>query len=759
MKLSDLAPNPNNPRRITDDKLKMLSKSLDAFGDLSGVLYNETTRRLFGGHMRKRVFPPESEIVLEERFIEPTRTGTTALGYIVVDGEKFGYRQVRWEELTEKAAALAANRGAGEWDMPRLSDWLVELDQHNYDLDLTGFSAQEIEDIVAPYRTMPEDEEPEQEEDDDEQESPTYVFPGEGLGRSFRVHQGDCLEVLRGLPSDSVDALVTDPPAGIAFMNKAWDSDKGGRDKWIEWMTEVMREALRALKPGGHGLVWALPRTSHWTATAMENAGFQIRDSICHLFGSGFPKSLDVSKAIDRADGLEREDVGPHHSIVGKGSIFGKEFSNPIGPRTTLAASAAWEGWGTSLKPAQENWLLVRKPLSEKTVAENVLKWGCGAINVDGGRIGGLSDEKRPDSCPECGSIQDDSFVNFAERKTGLVAGERSTDSAGLSVGGSPSDAVSTTLSGLSTKTDTSDLNSGRTKNENIVTSSSTDSFGGNQSPADTSSITETKTSKTTESKTCTLCGALITVECTRGNQKNMRSEGRLQNIVNDGVKNILNTKRLEPKPCVNSEPKGRFPSNLILSHSPGCVEVACEENCAVRLLDEQSGESKTPKSVSRNARVDTGKYGDFGAVTTECAGDSGGASRFFKVFSASRFMYCAKSAKSERDNGLGEMEEKTAGERTGRKDGSAGITAYAGATGPARNFHPTVKPVRLMRYLVRLITPPNGTVLDCFTGSGSTGIGALAEGFDFIGIEQSAEYVEIARTRLGAGFPKATRE
>lgn len=217
--------------------------------------------------------------------------------------------------------------------------------------------------------------------------------------KNFQLFHGDAWEALRDVPANSVDALVTDPPAGIAFMGKEWDDDKGGRDEWVTWLTSVMRQAYRALKPGAHGFVWALPRTSHWTATALENAGFEIRDVVTHLFGSGFPKSLDISKAIDKAAGAEPIDVGPHRSIVGKGSVFNKDFSNVKGPRetapATAAAAAAWSGWGTALKPASEHWILIRKPCSEKTVAANVLKWGCGGINVDAGRIAPSSDYGR----------------------------------------------------------------------------------------------------------------------------------------------------------------------------------------------------------------------------------------------------------------------------------------------------------------------------------------------------------------------------
>lgn len=207
----------------------------------------------------------------------------------------------------------------------------------------------------------------------------------------------DCLEALKDLESNSIDSLVTDPPAGISFMGKAWDDDKGGRDQWIAWLTEVMRECYRVLKPGAHGLVWAIPRTSHWTATALENAGFEVRDVITHHFGTGFPKSHDVSKAIDKAAGAEREKGAPKPYTDDR-AIKGNKFSQGGYERIqcfeTLPATDAarqWSGWGTALKPASEHWILIRKPLGEKTVAANVLKHGTGGINIDATRVGGPS--------------------------------------------------------------------------------------------------------------------------------------------------------------------------------------------------------------------------------------------------------------------------------------------------------------------------------------------------------------------------------
>ena len=266
------------------------------------------------------------------------------------------------------------------------------------------------------------------------------------LDGKVTLFHGDCLEVLRTLPDESVDSVVTDPPAGISFMGRAWDHHKGGRDQWIAWMQEVAVEVLRVCKPGAHALVWALPRTSHWTATAWENAGWSVRDRIVFAFGSGFPKSYDVSAAIDKAAGAEREIVGPKVYADGHVQTYTTVQSNfapghqfrwgdehyswdelPDAAKafhlsksaTTMETSPAtpeavrWAGWGTALKPAVEDWhwfekplkavapslspavedwWLLRKPLSELGVAANVLKHGTGALNIDGCRVEASAD-------------------------------------------------------------------------------------------------------------------------------------------------------------------------------------------------------------------------------------------------------------------------------------------------------------------------------------------------------------------------------
>lgn len=427
-----------------------------------------------------------------------------------------------------------------------------------------------------------------------------------------KLLNGDCLEMLKTLPDASVHAVVTDPPAGIAFMGKEWDEDKGGRDEWIAWLAAVMRECRRVLKPGGHALVWALPRTSHWTGMALEDAGFEVRDSLHHIFGSGFPKSLSVSKAIDKDAGAVREVVGTYKgaSNIGKGST-NSYIAAQVGTATTVQITAPateaakqWDGWGTALKPSHEVWWLARKPLAG-TVAANVQEHGTGALNIDGCRVG---------------------FQSEADKARAYV------------------------------------------KN------ATTKQHGGGAVP-DAGS----------------------------------------------------NSPRIPFEYEQNAA--GRWPPNLLLSHTPDCTEDGdCADTCAVAEMDRQSGlaapkESRTGRRGGTRGWHGAEGFGNPDQIKTWPADPGGGASRFFPVF-----RYEPKAASADKEHGL----EYRGNDKRG-------------------NTHPTPKPTALMEWLIRLITPPGGTVLDPFMGSGTTGVAATKLGCGFVGCEREREYFEIAQARIGA--------
>lgn len=343
---------------------------------------------------------------------------------------------------------------------------------------------------------------------------------------SALLHHGDCLEVMRGIDADSIDSIVTDPPYGLSFMGKGWDRGVPGAEYWSE--------AIRIAKPGSHLVAFGGTRTYHRLATAIEDAGWEVRDCFVWAYGQGFPKSLDVSRQIDKAAGADREVAGIQRNYgVTKAADGKKAFGDYAGQwEITIPATddaRRWSGWGTALKPAWEPAVIARKPF-RGTVAENVLRHGTGAINVDGCRIHTCDDTRRNAS-------------------------------------------------------------------------------GGNNGMHGSSTFK-------------------------------------------------IRERRADEKP----QSLGRWPANLAHDGSPDVLELFPRE--------------------------------------------------------AARFFYSAKASKADRGEG---------------------------------NTHPTVKPSDLMAYVCRLVTPPGGLILDPFMGSGSTGVGALREGFRFAGIELDASYLEIARARLGA--------
>jgi len=409
------------------------------------------------------------------------------------------------------------------------------------------------------------------------------------------VH-GDCLDVLASMDADSADSFVTDPPYGLAFMGKDWDHGIPGQHFW--------EEALRVAKPGAHLLAFGGTRTFHRLAVAIEDAGWEIRDTIMWVYGSGFPKSLDVSKQLDKAAGMEREVIGEKpgvsvasednlHGGINRGAVGVKQTATlvPVTAPTTDEAKA-FDGWGTALKPAWEPIIVARKPL-KGTVAANVLEYGTGGLNIDGCRV---------------------KFVSDDDKAAAAAAAMRST----------------------------ADQNANRTAYSDF----------------------------------------------------------------NNGSASLA--------PYLANMDKGRWPANVV---HDGSDEVL-------------AGFPDTAPSRQGNG---------WGMTQTGSEYDDAG--------SASRFFYTAKTSRSERNAGLEGFEERALNWSSGEQN--PGSFQSEGTNRNATNIHPCVKPISLMRWLVRLVTPPNGVVVDPFCGSGSTGCAAILEGFRFVGIELEAEYVKIAQARL----------
>jgi DNA modification methylase len=509
-----------------------------------------------------------------------------------------------------------------------------------------------------------------------------------------QIIQGDCLEVLKTLETNSVDSIVTDPPAGIAFMGKDWDDfsnskvsqkpapkmqdriDNGGcgymktrgttisetvkgRDAFVAFMTEVMTEALRVIKPGGHILVWSLPRTSHWTGYAIENAGFEIRDTIDHIFGSGMPKSHNVSIAIDKYLKADRKIIGTRTNGNQGGGAHTYDDDSFTWPKEFAVTASAtpeaeqWNGWGTGLKPAKETWWLARKPLAESSIAANVLEWGTGAINIDASRVG-------------------------TERTTTYSAKQKFDNTYANGKGYAPP-----VVGKMEHSVD------GRWP-ANVLLSH--------------------------------------TLECVPNGTKRVKGNG-----AENG--NIL------PKVQGATYAIGSVRSGITHRDSEGLEEVEawqCAPDCPVAELDRQSGIRKGATSNSNHA---SSGFMDKASGTEITPGynDQGGASRYFATFH-----YFSKPSKRERNNGC----EALNASAVPMYGAGIGEGLHPEAPVVEKNNHPTVKSLALCRYLVRMITPPGGIVLDCFAGSGSIACACIQEGFSYIAIEKEPEYVEIIKAR-----------
>lgn len=566
---------------------------------------------------------------------------------------------------------------------------------------------------------------------------------------AFEIKHGDCLEVLKSMPDNSVDAVVTDPPYGLSFMGKKWDYDVPSVEIWAE--------CLRVLKPGGHLLAFAGTRTQHRMAVRIEDAGFEIRDMIAWVYGSGFPKSLDVSKAIDKAAGAEREVVGPNQWAERGGLVQANTYGTPSRPDETAPATDAarqWQGYGTALKPAMEPITVARKPL-EGTVAENVLEHGTGALNIDGCRV------------------PIDAEADASQLRTMQRSQREPGDGWGMS-----------TTSGDTPQVVRPDgrwpANLIHDGSEEVVVCFPVTTSGKDKNPAKASSSGFTRHGTRSEEVNYGDTGSAARFfSCQKDDFPLLLSDAKA--IFEAWKKSAANTVQgslSRPRQYADiardlvrlAEACGAVLQGPLLGgHFTSATESECEKLCeivitAILYIEQRSWlVSQHERHTLLGNLVSIAATNEQTGITTitvsHLTSDGYAESATFGIMrantdhgvvaSASRFTYCAKASKKDRDEGLSNpatpfVQFQTANGTSGRPS-----SLSEGRNTEYRNHHPTVKPTDLMRYLCRLVTPPGGTVLDPFTGSGSTGKAAMLEGFNFIGIEREAEYVAIAEARI----------
>lgn len=534
-----------------------------------------------------------------------------------------------------------------------------------------------------------------------------------------RLFLGDCLDALRQLPEASVDAVVTDPPYGLSFMGKRWDYDVPSVEVWAE--------CLRVLKPGGHLLAFASTRTQHRMAVRIEDAGFEIRDMIAWVYSTGFPKSLDVSKAIDKAAGAEREVLG--YTANARPNRVGKETklsgAQTIGGEITAPATDAarqWQGWGTALKPALEPITVARKPLFSASV--NVLnavesqlrdRGVAGDIRWKLDDANGAERKKIRTSLSLIGQPQ------AAETSAGS-AGENATQNGGqripinssrLGKNGTPLIQGGGESLVDSTKDDCETACSPPTaggasaaENPNLIFSQSTTSMAGEHNTESGFTGKYTPSFDVTDSQPDTesfagiatgLTGSMETVRISRDSEGFFLWPNWLPKVVRGSSLTVAET---------------------VLAHGTGALNIdGCRvgDEVTVTVRNGNSGANgrygKDERVFSRENPPGRWPANLIHDGSEEVTGLLGEAARFF---------YTPKADGTDRNEGT-----------------------------EARNIHPTVKPTDLMQYLCRLVTPPGGTVLDPFMGSGSTGKAAQMEGFRFIGCERDPDYFAIAKARV----------
>lgn len=575
-----------------------------------------------------------------------------------------------------------------------------------------------------------------------------------GGRRQYAIAQGDCIEVMKLIPNDTFDSVVDDPPSSIGFMGCEWDKDKGGPFRWVRWMARVNRETFRVLKPGGYCVVWSLPRTSDLTGMALRLAGFDIVDSIDHVFGSGFPKSKDASKAIDwhffnvwckregwpkqlidkarrawkakykakrrarlmrhligvltiRA-GLMREVVGTYQvsgnaatPIADKGGTYGVGVENTEGEtlyRTRGATPEArkFEGYQTALKPAKETWWIARKPFGS---------------SKDGNKT----------------------------KKHSLADQLLATGTGAMNI-----DACRVATSWDEPDRPDSWKRSGHTANAEAEKIAAPPGAGiflhpGGRWPANFIA---------THDAGCKCIGY-------------RKHEGVTINRFKDGAHFFGGAAGEDFEVIVD------MPQDVLVYE--------CVPGCPVKLLDEQSGKTSSSIVQPNDDKREEGATNfqlNGGSKEPRGYSDSGGASRYFNTFEwhpdlDNPFIYLPKPSTFERELGCEHLPKRSAAEMTGdREEGSAALdcprTGAGRSSGGRHNWHPTLKSIGLMTFLIKLVTPTGGLTLSRFAGSGTDVCAAVLAGYRSIAIERDPDFVLIAKARAAywakRGRPQVTR-
>lgn len=661
---------------------------------------------------------------------------------------------------------------------------------------------------------------------------------------------GNCLDRLKELKDNSVDAIVTDPPYGLSFMGKKWDYDVPNVDIW--------KECLRVLKSGGYLLSFAGTRTQHRMAVNIEDAGFEIRDMIAWVYGSGFPKSLNIGKAVDKINGetgrelkfvnwfrttglkqketneiIGKSDVGSHYlrldqpaiptrelwailrphikveipgwvdelververerEVVGKGKsslggtvaagernpVFIEEHRNKEFTRTK--GTSEWEGWGTALKPALEPITVARKPLSEKSVAENCLKWGVGGINIDGCRVG--TEELGGGTMPDLRDVGAMSKESMGIDKLSFGQNPRPANRKEQPVytGRFPANLIhdgSEEVVGLFPQTKSGKMGPQHTRHTDGSPNGIYGKFDVNHELGETygdsgnASRFFMSCKYTPKDAIMNICEDSIYVNDV-GNSLPIMS--LIESVVNissvlksatpnlDLLNHYLNVLFVEKK---SESIVIDFVAKLVaISEVPEGVLNQQELTVIQDFITSCKGCSQTQNPVSS-----VGKWEDtditqiiinllrlcgYVLLATEENTNSGKREVGVVNGEPKRFLYCSKASKRERNIGCEDMEDVNWWELNegGGKELWKGQEDYRQGkkyqNHPSKNFHPTVKPIALMEYLVNMVSREGQVVLDPFMGSGTTGMACKKLGREFIGIEMMPEYMEIAKCRI----------